>query len=400
MSATCPKPTFIDDAHFLRISINDGHGEKILPFFDVAFRFVEKCRKANAKVLIHCLAGISRSPTLAIAYLMKHLALKSDEAYKFVKEKRKTISPNFNFLGQLYEYEKQLIQQQQQHHQPLPYNTSIPHQSTSLLLDSSSSSLLSSPNHPTTTTTTSAAPNKNNSHITFLKLSKKSSTTGGMDTTNTSTNTSNTSGSSYLTRSNNRKRQFIFRFNTSSNDLSINQDNEQPAQAGPMMAFNTTTPAVLYSTLLSPSQALSNFNLNSPTDSSAHSPFTFASNKIAAASSLTSHFGLNKSKTMDVISTTSGGGSRCATTATTLRRPTNLQMAEEQQAPSKFAFTNVVGGSATTTTATTNSGVNLLKRPSSILLGASSGGGGSGQGCCMSSPKQHNQLNKEVLLKF
>lgn len=107
VSATCPKPSFIDDANFLRISINDGHGEKILPYFDVAFRFIEKCRKSNSKVLIHCLAGISRSPTLAIAYLMKHLGLKSDEAYKFVKERRKTISPNFNFLGQLYEYEKQ-----------------------------------------------------------------------------------------------------------------------------------------------------------------------------------------------------------------------------------------------------------------------------------------------------
>ena len=55
--------------------------------------------------MIHCLAGISRSPTLAIAYLMKHLHLNSEQAYKFVKEKRTTISPNFNFLGQLYEYE-------------------------------------------------------------------------------------------------------------------------------------------------------------------------------------------------------------------------------------------------------------------------------------------------------
>lgn len=109
VSATCPKPEFIDDAHFLRISINDGHGEKILPYFDVAYRFIEKCRKAKTKVLIHCLAGISRSPTLAIAYLMKHLGLKPDDAYKFVKERRKTISPNFNFLGQLYEYEKHLL---------------------------------------------------------------------------------------------------------------------------------------------------------------------------------------------------------------------------------------------------------------------------------------------------
>jgi hypothetical protein len=70
---------------------------------------LEKCRQSRSIVLIHCLAGISRSPTLAIGYLMKHMSLKSDEAYKFVKEKRTTISPNFNFLGQLYEYEKELL---------------------------------------------------------------------------------------------------------------------------------------------------------------------------------------------------------------------------------------------------------------------------------------------------
>lgn len=82
VSIQCPKPDFIEDSHFLRIPLNDGHAAKILPFFDVAYRFIEKCRKANSNVLIHCLAGISRSPTLAIAYLMKHRKLKSDEAYE------------------------------------------------------------------------------------------------------------------------------------------------------------------------------------------------------------------------------------------------------------------------------------------------------------------------------
>lgn len=110
VSITCPKADFVLDANFLRVPINDGHSAKIISYFEVAFKFVEKCRKANKRVLIHCLAGISRSPTLAIAYLMKHMHMRSDEAFKFVKDKRATISPNFNFLGQLYDYEKQLIQ--------------------------------------------------------------------------------------------------------------------------------------------------------------------------------------------------------------------------------------------------------------------------------------------------
>ena len=40
VSIQCPKPDFIDDAHFLRIPLNDGHAAKILPFFDIAFRFI------------------------------------------------------------------------------------------------------------------------------------------------------------------------------------------------------------------------------------------------------------------------------------------------------------------------------------------------------------------------
>ncbi len=42
VSINCPKPDFISDANFLRISVNDGHTAKIRPFFDVAFRFIGK----------------------------------------------------------------------------------------------------------------------------------------------------------------------------------------------------------------------------------------------------------------------------------------------------------------------------------------------------------------------
>ena len=39
---------------------------------------------------------------------MRHLNLSADEAYRYIKARRSYISPNFNFLGQLYEYERSL----------------------------------------------------------------------------------------------------------------------------------------------------------------------------------------------------------------------------------------------------------------------------------------------------
>uniref|UniRef100_A0A5S6Q871 protein-tyrosine-phosphatase n=1 Tax=Trichuris muris TaxID=70415 RepID=A0A5S6Q871_TRIMR len=108
MSVASPKPEFLQEEHFLRIPVNDSYSEKLLPYFDQAFRFVDNVRNMNANVLVHCLAGISRSPTLVIACVMRYLRMSSEEAYRYVKDKRPTISPNFNFLGQLLEFEKNL----------------------------------------------------------------------------------------------------------------------------------------------------------------------------------------------------------------------------------------------------------------------------------------------------
>ncbi|NWI11984.1 DUS16 phosphatase, partial [Crypturellus soui] len=107
-SNTCPKPDFIPESHFLRVPVNDSFCEKILPWLDKSVDFIEKAKASNGRVLVHCLAGISRSATIAIAYIMKRMDMSLDEAYRFVKEKRPTISPNFNFLGQLLDFEKKI----------------------------------------------------------------------------------------------------------------------------------------------------------------------------------------------------------------------------------------------------------------------------------------------------
>ena len=62
----------------------------------------------GGKVLLHCVAGISRSATICIAYLMKHGGFNLLEAYNYTKMKRPIIKPNCGFFRQLIQYEKVL----------------------------------------------------------------------------------------------------------------------------------------------------------------------------------------------------------------------------------------------------------------------------------------------------
>ena len=70
------------------------------------FPFLDLAKSDNASVLIHCQGGVSRSPTVTIAYLMHINKLSLTEAYEFVKNRRPCIAPNFNFMGQLLEMEQ------------------------------------------------------------------------------------------------------------------------------------------------------------------------------------------------------------------------------------------------------------------------------------------------------
>jgi len=67
------------------------------------------CVDANGgHVLIHCQAGVSRSSTVAIAYVMARSDLTMMDAFRFVKSRRQIVAPNFNFMGQLLEFETAL----------------------------------------------------------------------------------------------------------------------------------------------------------------------------------------------------------------------------------------------------------------------------------------------------
>ncbi|XP_054749952.2 dual specificity protein phosphatase Mpk3-like [Lytechinus pictus] len=72
------------------------------------FVLTDEARRAKSGILVHCLAGVSRSVTVTVAYLMQKLCLSLNDAYDFVKKRKSNISPNFNFMGQLKEFEQKL----------------------------------------------------------------------------------------------------------------------------------------------------------------------------------------------------------------------------------------------------------------------------------------------------
>lgn len=68
------------------------------------FQFIDQARKQQGVVLVHCNAGVSRSASVAIGYLMAREGLSFDDAYGQVKLARPSIRPNPGFYHQLQNY--------------------------------------------------------------------------------------------------------------------------------------------------------------------------------------------------------------------------------------------------------------------------------------------------------
>lgn len=101
-------PVFESCINHMKIEINDTNGQEIHKYFDEAHSFIERALQNNEKILVHCRAGISRSATIIISYIMKTKKMNLDEAYKFVKSKRPIVDPNLDFYESLSMYEKEL----------------------------------------------------------------------------------------------------------------------------------------------------------------------------------------------------------------------------------------------------------------------------------------------------
>lgn len=92
------------------VRLMDLEDSDIQSHFDRVLRFIHTHLKNGDKVLIHCGAGISRSATLIMAYLISHKHLTLRAAYALVRNKRKIVRPNNGFFRQLIDYERETRQ--------------------------------------------------------------------------------------------------------------------------------------------------------------------------------------------------------------------------------------------------------------------------------------------------
>ena len=99
-------PEYNNEEGFIHktFKVSDFSSQNIIQYFGECLNFI----KGEEKVLVHCISGSSRSASIIIAYIMWTKKMTYEDAFKFVKDKRKNANPKKGFIQQLKIFEKLL----------------------------------------------------------------------------------------------------------------------------------------------------------------------------------------------------------------------------------------------------------------------------------------------------
>jgi|HubBroStandDraft_5_1064220.scaffolds.fasta_scaffold208692_2 protein-tyrosine phosphatase len=95
--------------NYAHIPADDSWYQDLIQYFPWANKYISESLENGGNILVHCAAGISRSATIVIAYIMTDYNMSMSDAYNYVKSRRAIVSPNLHFVGQLVQHEKEKI---------------------------------------------------------------------------------------------------------------------------------------------------------------------------------------------------------------------------------------------------------------------------------------------------
>ena len=85
----------------LRVPVEDHPDEDISLYFSRCFQFLDNVYDSGGVALVHCMAGISRSSTIVIAYLMYKFRMTLNRSIFHVNDCKRGIHPNEGFFSAL-----------------------------------------------------------------------------------------------------------------------------------------------------------------------------------------------------------------------------------------------------------------------------------------------------------
>ncbi|CAK1544527.1 unnamed protein product [Leptosia nina] len=93
--------------HYKGFQLMDLPSTDISKYFHIAANFIDDGISRGGRVLVHCMMGVSRSATCAIAFLMLKRGMTLAEALALVRSRR-DIHPNEGFIRQLQDLDREL----------------------------------------------------------------------------------------------------------------------------------------------------------------------------------------------------------------------------------------------------------------------------------------------------
>ncbi|XP_007956427.1 dual specificity protein phosphatase 18-like [Orycteropus afer afer] len=101
--------TFYENIQYVKVPVVDAPTSILYDFFDPIADYIHSVEMNQGRTLLHCVAGVSRSASFCLAYLMNYHSMSLLDAHTWTKSCRPIIRPNNGFWEQLIHYEFKLF---------------------------------------------------------------------------------------------------------------------------------------------------------------------------------------------------------------------------------------------------------------------------------------------------